>query len=283
MKVDRRNTHSCDSKHTQEKDHKLMKFFDSSHINRRKFLAFTAAAAALGLSTKGLEVVASGTAQNSGHTTGKRLAMVIDLFKFMNFPHLMDKCVNVCNETHNIPHFENKNHEIKWIWKEPYTHAFIEQENERLPEKILNLPVLLLCNQCDNPPCVSVCPPKATWRRESDGVVMMDWHRCIGCRYCMAACPYSSRSFNWFDPRTKLDKMHSDFPTRRKGVVEKCTFCDERLARGQLPACVEVSEGAMIFGDLNDPSSNIRRTLANKFSLRRKPELGTHPEIYYIL
>jgi molybdopterin-containing oxidoreductase family iron-sulfur binding subunit len=252
-------------------------------VNRRKFLEMTGAVAALGLSTKGLELVAKNTAQENGNSSSKRLAMVIDMSKFINNPQLIQKCINACVKEHNIPKVEKETHQIKWIWDEPYTHAFIEQENEKLPKAIQDMPVLLLCNHCDNPPCTDVCPTQATWRRESDGVVMMDWHRCIGCRYCMAACPYGSRSFNWFDPRPDIDNMHADYPTRKKGVVEKCTFCDERLARGQIPACVEVAEGAMIFGNLNDPLSPVRRVLANRFSLRRKPELGTHPEIYYIL
>ncbi len=252
-------------------------------VNRRKFLALTGAVAALGLSTKGLELVASNTAHTSGSKSAIRWAMVIDLNKFMNNPHLTQKCIDACIKEHNIPKIENPNHQIKWIWDEPYMHAFLEQENEKLPVQIKDMPVLLLCNHCDKPPCTDVCPTQATWRRESDGVVMMDWHRCIGCRYCMAACPYGSRSFNWFDPRPDIENIHDEYPTRMKGVVEKCTFCDERLSKGQIPACVEVSEGAMIFGNMNEPLSPVRRVLANRFSLRRKPELGTHPEIYYIL
>jgi Fe-S-cluster-containing dehydrogenase component len=252
-------------------------------VNRRKFLEMTGAIAALGLSTKGLELVAKNSAHGNGNSSAVRLAMVIDMSKFINNPQLIQKCIDACVKEHNIPKIEKKTHQIKWIWDEPYTHAFIEQENEKLPKTIQEMPVLLLCNHCDNPPCTDVCPTQATWRRDSDGVVMMDWHRCIGCRYCMAACPYGSRSFNWFDPRPDIDNMHADYPTRKKGVVEKCTFCDERLARGQIPACVEVAKGAMIFGNLNDPLSPVRRILANRFSLRRKPELGTHPEIYYIL
>jgi molybdopterin-containing oxidoreductase family iron-sulfur binding subunit len=100
----------------------------------------------------------------------------------------------------------------------------------------------------------------------------------------MAACPYGSRSFNWFDPRPHIDNISADYPTRTKGVVEKCTFCDERLSRGQKPSCVEAcSEGCLIFGDLNDPKSNVREVLKKNFSIRRKPGLGTDPEIYYIV
>jgi molybdopterin-containing oxidoreductase family iron-sulfur binding subunit len=115
---------------------------------------------------------------------------------------------------------------------------------------------------------------------------MMDWHRCIGCRYCVVACPYGSRSFNWKDPRKapNLANVDSTYPTRMRGVVEKCTFCDERLARGEQPACVEACEnGEIVFGDLNDPHSELRQLLTEHLTIRRKPGLGTQPEIYYIV
>ncbi len=100
----------------------------------------------------------------------------------------------------------------------------------------------------------------------------------------MAACPYGSRSFNWVDPRSGLKTLNPDFPTRTEGVVEKCTFCAERLDEGKLPACVEACpEHAMVFGDLNDPQSEIRKLLASTYALRRKPELGTGPNIYYLI
>jgi molybdopterin-containing oxidoreductase family iron-sulfur binding subunit len=123
----------------------------------------------------------------------------------------------------------------------------------------------------------------ATWKRE-DGIVMMDWHRCIGCRYCVAACPYGSRSFNWQDPRTALATINPDFPTRTKGVVEKCNFCEERLARGEQPACVGACpEKAFIFGNLADPNSEPRQLLRTRFAVQREPELGTGPSVYYLV
>ena len=112
---------------------------------------------------------------------------------------------------------------------------------------------------------------------------ILDYHRCVGCRFCMAACPYGSRSFNFMDPRPHVKDLNPAYPTRMRGVVEKCTFCAERLEKGQMPACVEVSNGAIMFGDLNDPNSLVRKVLANNFSIRRKPELGTDPGVYYII
>jgi Fe-S-cluster-containing dehydrogenase component len=112
----------------------------------------------------------------------------------------------------------------------------------------------------------------------------MDFHRCIGCRYCMAGCPYGSRSFNWRDPRPFIQQPTLDFPTRTRGVVEKCNFCEERLATGELPACVEAcKERALIFGDLKDRNSDLRKALEGKHLLQRMPELGTKPRIYYIV
>jgi len=214
----------------------------------------------------------------------KRWAMVIDLRKCLQAEGC-DKCIKACNVTHNVPAFDNSKDEIKWIWKEGFEHAFHEQGHDYLKGGHLgHTPVPVLCNHCDNPPCVRVCPTQATWKRESDGIVMMDWHRCIGCRYCVAACPYGSRSFNWRDPRPFIDELKPDFPTRTRGVVEKCTFCEERLAKGMLPACVEACpEKALIFGDLEDPRSEVRQVLGENFSIRRKPGLGTQPEVYYIV
>lgn len=99
----------------------------------------------------------------------------------------------------------------------------------------------------------------------------------------MAACPYGARSFNFRDPRPYVEKVNPNYPVRMRGVVEKCTFCPERLAVGKMPACVEASEGGMIFGDLNDPNSPVRKALAENFTIRRKPTLGTEPGVYYII
>ena len=113
----------------------------------------------------------------------------------------------------------------------------------------------------------------------------MGCHRCIGCRFSMAGCPYGARSFNYMDPRKHLSDPVSNprYPTRMIGVVEKCTFCTELLAVGKLPACVEASNGAILFGDLNDPKSAVRKALAENYNIRRKPALGTQPGVYYLV
>ncbi len=261
-------------------------------IDRRKFirasglavLGMAASAPARLFGQDSLKAVDSLLTETpSGPLTAKRWAMVVDLSKCLKEKGCTD-CIKACDQTHNIPQFDNKKDEIKWIWKEGYEHAFVEQENEFLTEKLRDSVLPVMCNHCDNPPCVRVCPTQATWKREKDGIVMMDWHRCIGCRYCMAACPYGSRSFNWRDPRPAIEKINPDFPTRMRGVVEKCTFCEERLAKGQMPACVDAcKEKALVFGDLEDPESEVRKVLGETFSVRRKLALGTQPEVYYIV
>ncbi|HOP07630.1 MAG TPA: 4Fe-4S dicluster domain-containing protein [candidate division Zixibacteria bacterium] len=220
---------------------------------------------------------------HQGPLTAKRWAMVIDLRK-CNEQEGCSDCSKACHLIHNVPEFDNPKDEVKWIWKESFEHVFEDQDHPLQMEGLNHMPTLVLCNHCDNPPCVRVCPTNATFRRESDGVVMMDWHRCIGCRYCVAACPYGSRSFNWRDPRPHIKEMKTDYPTRTRGVVEKCTFCEERLARGKMPACVEACKhGALIFGDLEDPESEVRKILQERYTIRRRPSLGTNPEVYYVV
>jgi Fe-S-cluster-containing dehydrogenase component len=256
-------------------------------ISRKKFLkiAGISALAVGGERLEGTVAKANEPEEREASGTGalKRLAMVIDLRKCAQ-EEGCTRCTDACNRAHNVPRIKDRNHEIHWIWKDEFRHAFPSAESGYLAKRIEQLPVLLLCNHCDNPPCVRVCPTKATWKRATDGIVVMDWHRCIGCRYCMAACPYGSRSFNWVDPRPSIADANVDFPTRTKGVVEKCNFCEERLAENERPACVEACpQNAMVFGDLNDAGSDVRQLLASEFSIRRKPELGTNPEVFYIV
>ncbi len=214
-----------------------------------------------------------------------RWGMVIDTRKIDSA--INRKIQDACHTVHNVPDhvgkFDKKAHEIKWIWATPYSHAFPGRENQFLTDKLAHKEIPVLCNHCNNPPCVQACPTKATFKRQSDGIVLMDFHRCIGCRFCVAACPYGSRSFNFRDPRPAIKEENPDFPTRMKGVVEKCNFCAERLAVGKMPACVEASEGALIFGDLNDPDSEIRKLLADEYAIRRKVSLGTYPSVFYIV
>jgi molybdopterin-containing oxidoreductase family iron-sulfur binding subunit len=142
------------------------------------------------------------------------------------------------------------------------------------------------CHQCRNPPCVKVCPVRATWQ-EPDGITVVDYDWCLGCRCCMAACPYGARHFNWTTPRIPPEEVNPDLHVlgnrvRPKGVVEKCTFCIQRTRAGRYTACVEACPvGARKFGNLLDPASEIRYVMENKRVFVFKEELNTQPRFYY--
>jgi molybdopterin-containing oxidoreductase family iron-sulfur binding subunit len=142
------------------------------------------------------------------------------------------------------------------------------------------------CHQCRQSPCTKVCPVQATWQ-EKDGLVVVDYNWCIGCRYCMAACPYDARRFNYKKPAiTKdainLNQSYLSNRLRPKGVVEKCTFCLHRTREGKYPACLEVCPtGARVFGNLLDPNSEINYILNNKRVYVLKEDVGTQPRFYY--
>jgi Fe-S-cluster-containing dehydrogenase component len=217
----------------------------------------------------------------------KHWAMVVDMTKFTTEEDFR-RVTTACHKIHNVPDMKlpdgsvDIKSEIKWIWKENYERAFPGQDNRYMDEHVKDMPFMVLCNHCENPACVRVCPTKATFKR-ADGIVMQDMHRCIGCRFCMAACPFGARSFNYKDPRPFIKEENREYPTRMIGVVEKCTFCTERLAKGKQPACVEESRGGLIFGDLSDPNSEVRKLVSTRYTIRRKPELGTEPSVYYLI
>lgn len=268
-------------------------------INRREFIRIAGLSSLLGLGGKAaFDLLFPGELEaqllaSPGALLAKRWAMVVDMTKLDE--QTARKCIAVCHLVHNVPDFgrpkdpkdkigpgDKVRWEVKWIWTEHYHNAFPGQEQEHIQERLQALNFLLLCNHCDNPPCVRVCPTQATYKR-ADGIVIMDMHRCIGCRFCMAGCPFGARSFNWRDPRPFVKEVYQEFPTREIGVVEKCNFCAERLAKGLMPACVVESNGALVFGDLTDPKSKVRESLRSNFTIRRKPYLGTNPQVYYIV
>jgi Fe-S-cluster-containing dehydrogenase component len=268
-------------------------------MNRRQFLKLAGISTVLGLggtsvisALRGGKLEASHVLTDEKALNAKHWAMVIDVSKFKTEEDYK-RVITACHSIHNVPDFGNPKDEIKWIWTDTYEHTFPSQPNEYMEEETKQKPFVLLCNHCANPPCVRVCPTKATFKRQ-DGIVMMDQHRCIGCRFCMAACPFGARSFNYKDPRLVLKKEdeNREYPTRTIGVVEKCTFCFERLAKGLIPACVEASQKAakeagrepgLYFGDLDDPASEVRKVLAMRYTIRRKPELGTEPSVFYVI
>ena len=199
------------------------------------------------------------------------------------------RCVYACVAENN----QSRNPQIHWISvlemdKErgiDFAHSNMYYNHDKVPAAgHFYMPVA--CQQCDNPPCVKVCPVKATWK-EPDGIVVVDYSWCIGCRYCMAACPYGARRFNWAKPSVPKEQWNTEAHVlgnrpRYAGVVEKCTFCIQRVRRGRYPACVEVCPvGARKFGNLLDPKSEIRYIIENKRVLRLKEELNTQPSFFY--
>ncbi|MGV6814629.1 MAG: 4Fe-4S dicluster domain-containing protein [Phycisphaerales bacterium] len=142
------------------------------------------------------------------------------------------------------------------------------------------------CHQCANPPCVKVCPVEATWQ-EPDGITVIDYDWCIGCRYCEAACPYWARRFNFNNPSIPNDKVNPNMSylsnrPREKGVMEKCHFCLHRTREGRMPACLEVCPtGARHFGNVLDPNSDVRKILESKRVFVLKQEVGTLPRFFY--
>ncbi len=203
------------------------------------------------------------------------------------------RCVYACVKENN----QSRDPQIHWITVlefekgERWVNVFEEADKYYNPDKVpeeghFYMPVQ--CQQCENPPCVKVCPTKATWK-ERDGIVVVDYNWCIGCRYCMAACPYGARHFNWAKPQIKKKEINPETHylgnrPRYKGVVEKCTFCIQRTREnpGKYPACVEICPvGARKFGNLLDPESEIRYCMENKRVFRLKEDLNTSPKFYY--
>ena len=197
------------------------------------------------------------------------------------------KCVEACNKENNHDRATNQSY-IRVI-EMPLGTMDLEQGSTTYSGVVpkdgkFYLPVQ--CQQCDAPPCVDVCPVKATWKEE-DGIVVVDYNWCIGCRYCEAACPYHARRFNWKKPEIPAEEMNPDQSylsnrIRPVGVVEKSTYCLHRTRRGRLPACLEACPtGARVFGNILDKDSSVRWILENKRVYVLKEELGTKPAFFY--
>ncbi|MFN8010198.1 MAG: 4Fe-4S dicluster domain-containing protein [Holophagaceae bacterium] len=200
------------------------------------------------------------------------------------------RCVYACVEENNQ---SRKSPQIQWIRVLEMEKAHgvdvnksdIYYDAEQVPRPgHFYMPVQ--CQQCDDPPCVKTCPVAATWK-EKDGIVVVDYDWCIGCRCCMSACPYGARHFNWAEPDLPAAEMNPRTHVlgnrpRPKGVVEKCTFCVQRTRKGLYPACVEICPvGARKFGNLLDPESEIRQAMETKRVFILKEDLATHPSFFY--
>jgi Fe-S-cluster-containing dehydrogenase component len=198
------------------------------------------------------------------------------------------RCVEACVAENN----QSRDSQIQYIRVLELDHGHVDLthgngyfQEESVPE-LGKFYLPIQCMQCENPPCVKACPVEATWK-EPDGIVVIDYNWCIGCRYCMTACPYWARHFNWNRPALPKEQINTDTHylsnrPRSKGVMEKCTFCLQRTRRGRLPACLEACPtGARVFGNLLDPTSDIRYVLENKTVFRLKEDLGTEPKFWY--
>ena len=178
-------------------------------------------------------------------------------------------CVSACQEENGVGVPERPETDAQWIRKVKVTD----------PETGFSRNFPVMCQHCAEPPCADVCPTGASFRRD-DGIVLVDKHICIGCRYCMMACPYKARSFI-HEPLTD-QKPHAP---RGKGTVESCTLCVHRVDEGRPPACVEScateGNGALVFGDLNDPDSDISKRLKSYPTSRIRADLGVDPGVYY--
>jgi Fe-S-cluster-containing dehydrogenase component len=221
-----------------------------------------------------------------------RWGMVIDLDRCT----ACQACVVSCQAENNVPPTDQVASQMgrAQAWLE--LTLFVEGEYPRVKMRMLPRP----CMHCDKPPCVAVCPVRATYK-SAEGIIGQIYGRCIGCRYCTTACPYTVRYFNWYPPEwpDPMQKgQNPDVSIRPKGVVEKCTFCHHRLikARDQarfenralradeyVPACVEACPaGAMMFGDLDDPASTVSQLASGRRAFRLLDDLGTEPKVIYL-
>ena len=221
-----------------------------------------------------------------------RWGMVIDLDRCSG----CQTCMVACHAENNIPIIgpeeSAKGRTIHWIELLPY----IEGEYPHLKARLLPRP----CMHCEHPACIKVCPVGATYQNE-EGIVGIVYSRCIGCSYCTTACPYTVRGFNWYEPKWPKEmrgSLNRDVSVRKKGVVEKCSFCHHRLLKAKerakaenrelltddyIPACVQACPGnAIYFGDLNDPFSMVSKLSRERRAFKLLEDLGTEPKVIYL-
>ena len=205
---------------------------------------------------------------------GRKFVMVIDLSRCKN----LKKCQEACQKMHYLPP------EKEWL-------KVLKMQDNDITSPYWQPTV---CFHCDNPPCVKVCPVDATFKR-SDGTVLIDTERCIGCRFCMVACPYSARTFDWSEPDQPEEVMEMEYSPEtscpaKMGTVSKCDFCPDMARKGELPHCVTACpNGVFYFGDENedavsngDVTVKLSQLLKDKSGYRYMEDLGTKPRVYYL-
>ncbi|MCI8469167.1 MAG: 4Fe-4S dicluster domain-containing protein [Eggerthellaceae bacterium] len=205
-----------------------------------------------------------------------RYGMVIDSARCIG----CHSCAVACKQINNLP---------RGVW----WNRVLTEGGEDMDTPAGEFPNLSMtatpvsCQHCENPACVKVCPVGATYKDPETGVVRQDYDKCIGCRMCMAACPYTGvRSFNWEEPAYAVDVAlgDADVPKHQKHVVEKCTVCYPRTSQGASPACMEVCPPlARFWGDLDDPESEVSQLIASRPYKRLLEEQGTNPSVYYLV
>jgi tetrathionate reductase subunit B len=239
---------------------------------RRKFLSAMAAAAGVslapGVMLYGIARASTAAARSAGSAVSDdvRWGMLIDLSRCDDG---CNECVTACNTENGIRGHGRPSTDAQWIRK----------MNIKDPSTGMSKSLPMMCQHCSEPACVDVCPTGASFKR-ADGIVLVDKHTCIGCRYCMMACPYKARSF----VHETLEDQKPHAP-RGKGTVESCTLCVHRVDAGQQPACVESCAksggGAMLFGDLKDPDSEISQRVATYATQQVRADLGLDPGVRY--
>ena len=242
---------------------------DTSTLPRREFLGRASALAGLVVSfAPGMRLIDLAAAKPDGEAASAevRWGMLVDATRCVSG---CDACVKACATEHGLEMTDRPEIDAQWIRK-------VDLIDENSGREI-SLPVM--CQHCEDAPCVAVCPTGASFRRE-DGIVLVNKHTCIGCRYCMMACPYKARSFihiNLVGQRT-----HSP---RGKGTVESCTFCVHRVDRDREPACVEACTAAghqaLLFGDLSDNEGELAQRLSEVQTQQLRSDLGTTPGVHY--
>lgn len=199
-------------------------------------------------------------------TSQKRWGLLIDTSKCSTG---CEACVTACHTENGVTGHGRPATDAQWIRKVTV--------KDKQTQKVTSLP--LMCQHCEHPPCVDVCPTTASFKR-ADGIVLVDKHLCIGCRYCMMACPYKARSF--IHEKVENPKPHAP---RGIGTVESCNLCVKRVDEGKLPACVEACKNAghhaILFGDLKDPTSDISQRLQKVSSTALRADMGLNPGVRY--
>ncbi len=264
VKVEFHGAQTEQNQHVDDADH-------SADTSKRRLLKAAAVGGAAVAIAPGIKLFSSASAKadEDAVTNKQRWGLLIDVNKCADD---CDDCVSAC-QTENgwgagstDEQHSSADQKAQWIRKVSVSDPQTKRE--------FNMPVM--CQHCENPPCVDVCPTGASFKRE-DGLVMVDRHICIGCRYCMMACPYKARSF----VHETLTDQRAHQP-RGKGCVESCTLCAHRIDKDQAPACVEsCTHGAMLFGDLNDANSEISQTLKRLPSRQLREDLNLNTGVRY--